>query len=286
MSPLSKLRGGAKAPVAIFSNTISPEIAAIFTRVQEGKPAGNNTRKRWKPSRFRCAAGETKTLVILDEKITYAQAEHSVKHYSSEYKEGFMWQTERCIAATDACPICSMPKHNPTDKILVTVLDLTPYSYKDKDGNTVQKEYTKRELAIGTKQLPMFQSFASLNNGSLRGLVLNMTRGHEKLEVGTGVPSFNQVLTEEDLIESFGHEERKNDEGKVVVQENAAIYPFEYAKIHLPPTRSELATKYGVAPLPGSLEERVAESQADVVDEAPWENTVNMLDLTELPDID
>lgn len=278
---LSKLRGAAKAPAAIFSNSISPEISAIFSRVQDGKPSRTFApRKKWMPSRFRLKAGETKRLIVIDEKITYAQAEHSVKD-----REG-KWQTERCIAATDACPICQLPKHNPADKILLTVLDLTPWTYTDKEGNKVEKEFTKREIAIGTKQFPIWQTLAATQG--LRGLVLDMTRGHEPLEAGIGVPSFVQKLTEEELLETFGHDEIVN-EGKVVKEANADITPFNYAAIHTPPSRSELAQKYGIAPAPGSLEERIQEAQDDQAadnDTPPWENQVSMLDLGELPDVD
>lgn len=280
MSKLATLRAGKPAQATIFSNNVNPAVADVFKRVQEGKfsPNGSRQNKKWKPSRFRCGKNETKRLVILDEKINHAQAEHSVKDDQGK------WQTELCISAVAACPICSLPKHNPSDKILLTVLDLTPWSYTDeKTGEVVEKEFTKRELAIGTKQFAVFNALAAANNGNLRGLMLDMTRGDQPLEPGHGAPTFVQTLTEEELVEAFGHPAIEK-EGRVVKQENADITPFDYAKIHVLPSRAELSQKYGIAPRPGSTEELEAEVEEETTS---MEDSVNALDLDEeLPEIE
>lgn len=284
---LDKLRKDAPAPAAIFSNNVNSNVSEVFARVQSGKPATNQNKKKWKPSRFWCAKGETKRLVILDDKISYAQAEHSVKLYSPENPKG-EWQTERCIAAVDACPICSLPKHNPHDVVLLTVLDLTPWSYTDKEGNKVEKEFTKRELAIKTASFPLFQTLASSQGGELRGLVLDMTRGNGDKEAAIGVPTFVMKMTEEDLVETFGHDEIKNDEGRVVKQANQDIMPFDYDKVHEFPSRAELARKYGIAPRPGSVEE-LAEDATETTtdDDPPFETSVDLMKLDEeLPEVE
>jgi hypothetical protein len=276
LSKLNALRAGKPAAPAIFSNSVSSSVADVFKRVQEGKPSRTFEKKKWKPSRFRVAKGETKRLVVLDSEISYAQAEHTVKD-----REG-KWQTERCISSVDACPICSLPKHNPADVVLLTVLDLTPWNYEDKDGNTIEKEYTKRELAIKTGSFPIFQALAAAQGG-LRGLVLDMTRGHGDKEAAIGVPAYVQTLTEEELIEAFGGPEKLSEEGRVIVEENADTKPFNYEKVHEIPSRSELASKYGIAPRPGSQEE-LAQEEAR---EQTQEETVALIDLSEeLPNIE
>jgi hypothetical protein len=278
LSKLANLRGNKTAPVAIFATNVDQDTQDVFKRMQDPKAfaPSSNAKKVWKPSRFRCNKGETKRLVILDEKISYAQAEHSVKD-----KDG-KWATCRCIAAWDICPVCGLEDHRPADVVILTVLDLTPWTYTDKKGNVVKLEYTKRELPIKKTAFPIYQNIAAANGGNLRGIVLDMTRGHGDKEAGTGVPAFVMKLSEEELIESFGHDEVTNEEGRIVKAANADIQVFEYAKVHKVPTAAELRALVGLSPRPGSRQE----AQED--NTPPWEEApVQLIDLSEgLPDVD
>ncbi len=275
MSKLSNLRGNnTNSEAAIFSNNVDASTSAIFARMQ-GKqaPTQNRTtqRKKYVPSRFRVAKGETKSLVIVDEQFTFAMREHS--HRNAQGK----WETIRCIADYDSCPVCALPDHRPHDVILLTVLDLTPWSTTDKTGKEVTYEYTKRVLALKTNDYKAMKIIA-LTTGSLRGLLLDMTRGYGEKESANGVPNYVNKLTEEQLIEMFGTPEKKYDSG-FVVPANNAIVPFDYAEIFAPPSRAELAAHIGAPPRPGSKEELQEETP-------PWE-AVEVLDLgEELPDVD
>lgn len=228
-------------------------------------------RKKYVPSRWRVAKGETKRLVIVDERFEFGMREHS-----RQKPDGY-WETVRCISDYDACPMCAVPQNRPYDLVLLTVLDLTPW---EKEGKTY--EYTKRVLALKKGDYERFQSVTS--GRKMRGLVLDMERGHGDKESANGIPKYVDELSEDDLIEAFGSPERTYDSG-FVVPANSAITVFDYKTIFNPPTADELREHLGLAPRPGSK----AEAQVNQDDESPpWEeNEVEVLDLNEeLPDVD
>jgi hypothetical protein len=267
---LSKLANLRKANTggAVFSNNADAPVASIFARMQ-GKQTptqSNNSggRKKYTPSRFRLKKGESKTLVILDEQFTYGHREHSRK------KPDGYWETVRCISDYDSCPVCALPDNRPSDVIFLTCLDLTPW---EKDGKTY--EYTKRLLALKKGDYERLQGIAS-TQPNLRGVMLEMTRGHGDKESGNGSPVFVQRLTEEDLAEAFGSPEKVYPSG-FVLPANNAIVPFDYKDLHPVPSRADLASHLGMSPRAGSRED---------VETPPWEeNNVNTVDLSEdLPD--
>src|SRR6476620_1253796 len=130
MSKLSKLRGGASAPVTILSNNVESSVSNVFARMQGQKaPSGSKfpAKKAYVPSRFRCQPSETKRLVILDEKFSFGMREHSLKGPDGK------WTTERCISEWDTCPLCTKENVNVYDVALLTVNDLTPWSKTNQD---------------------------------------------------------------------------------------------------------------------------------------------------------
>lgn len=277
MSKLANLRGNStNTEAAIFSNNVDASTSAIFARFQGKKTPQQNrtsTKRKYTPSRFRVAKGETKSMLILDEQFTFAMREHNHKDAQGR------WQTIRCIADFDSCPVCALPDHRPHDVVLLTVLDLTPWSKVDeKTGKEVTYEFTKRVLALKSGDYKTMKAVAS-TSGNLRGLLLDMTRGYGEKESANGVPTFVNKLTEEQLIEMFGSPEKKYDSG-FVLPANNAIIPFDYASIFVAPSRAELADELGLAPRPGSKEE-LKEDETP-----PWEE-VEVLDLgEELPDVE
>lgn len=275
MSKLANLRGNNKSQAAIFSNNVDAPVANIFARIQGNKTpplptaTNNGQRKKYKPSKWFLKKGDKKELVILDAQFTYAMREHNVKG-----ADGY-WKQHRCIGDYDACPVCSLPDNRPYDLVLLTVLDLTSW---EKDGKTY--EYTKRYMALKKGDYEKFDAIAKMQG--LRGVVLEMERGHEEKESANGKPTFLNKLTEDELIEAFGAPEKVYPSG-FVLQANNAIVAFDYDNIFTVPTRDELAAELGMAPRPGSK----AETQAD--DESPpWNETeVNTIDLNETyPDVD
>lgn len=235
--------------------------------IKTPKTTSTTTRKKYVPSRWRLKKGETKSFVIIDENFTFGMREHARK------KPDGYWETVRCIADFDSCPMCAMPDNRPYDLVLLTVLDMTAW---EKDGVTY--EYTKRVLALKKGDYEKMQVIAQVNNNNLRGVMLDMTRGYGEKESANGSPSFVRKLTEDELVEAFGSPEKKYDSG-FVLPANNAIIPFDYATIFATPTRDELNEQLGLAPRPGSK----AESEVP-----PWEEEeVQTLDLSEsLPDVD
>lgn len=271
MSKLSKLRGGS-APVKIFSENIDTSSASVFDRMLSNKPANAKVfpqKKKYVPSRFRCAKGETKRIVLLDVKFTFGMREHSLQGADGK------WTTERCISEWDTCPICSTSA-SVYDIALLTVLDLTPWTKKNDDGTTTEYAYTKRVLAVKKGDLAAFSGLLNVH-GSFRGLVLDMTRGTGDKESAIGKPTYVATLSDEDLIEEFGSEEVLSEQGKVIRPANDAVNAFNYDRYYSAPSRSELSNKYDVPARPGSAEES-----------APWDedDSIQTIDLNELPDVD
>lgn len=270
MSKLANIRANNnQSQGAIFSSNVDAPVANIFARIQGKKTAplptatNNGQRKKYKPSKFYLKKGDKKTLVIVDEQFTFAMREHNVKG-----ADGF-WKQHRCINDYDACPACGLPDNRPYDLAILTVLDLTPW---EKDGIT--HEFTKRYMALKKGDYEKFQTIAQMQG--LRGVVLEMERGHEEKESANGKPTFINKLSEDDLIEAFGSPEKLYPSGFVLAANNA-IVAFDYANIFTVPTRDELAAELGMAPRPGSKAETQAEDNT-----VPWdESEVETLDLSE-----
>jgi uncharacterized protein YxjI len=270
MSKLSSLRKNS-GPVAVFSSDATKEAGAVFARMASNKPDYKNSKfekKVFQPIRFKLKANETARLVILDERFTFGMREHNIKG-----PDGF-WKTERCISDHEECPLCSISEQAPHDVALLSVLDLR--EYKNKNGETVT--YSKKVLPVKKNDLASFQGLLEIH-GSLRGLVLSMHRGEGQMEAAIGKPTFVMKLTDDDLLEEFGHEARLNDKKDVViVPANDSIQPWNYDKFYTIPTKSELRTKYNIVARPGSDEDNNS-------DDVPWEDEVKVLNLEELPEI-
>ena len=276
MSKLANLRGNNNnSQAAMFSNDVDTATKSIFARMRGEKSTtpANPQRKKYTPSRFRVKAGETKSLIILDTVFTHAHREHAVKG-----QNGF-WSTKRCIADYDSCPVCALPDNRPADVVFLTVLDLTPW---EKDGKTF--DFTKRVLGLKKNDYESMQTIASTQGNNLRGVMLDMTRGHDKKESGVGKPTFVNKLSEDDLIEQFGSPEKVYPSGFVLAANNA-IQIFNYSEIFEVPTRDELAAELGMAPRPGSKAEA---ANMDEDNSPPWnEEEIETLDLSaEYPDVD
>lgn len=286
MSKLSKLRGGNSAPVAIFSSNVESNVASVFERMQSNKPSAAKAfpqKKAYVPSRFKVGqitqaeqtqgiTMKTKRLVVLDEKFSFGMREHSLQGADGK------WVTERCVSEWESCPLCSKENVSVYDVVFLTVLDLTPWTKTNTDGTKTEYQYTKRVLAVKKNDLPAFSGLLNVH-GSLRGLVLDMTRGAGPKESASGKPTYVTTLSDDDLIEEFGSEEVLSEKGTVIRPVNDAVFPFNYEKYFPVTSRSQLNNKYDIAPRPGSAEET-----------APWddpaEDTVFTLDLSELPEVD
>jgi hypothetical protein len=274
LSKLNSLRGNTpNQGAAVFSSNVDTPIASIFARMQgQATTTTSNNNRKYTPSVWRVGKGETKRTVILDTEFTFGMREHSRQDATGK------WTTERCIADYDSCPVCGLPNNKPHDVVVLTVLDLTPW---EKDGKSF--EYTKRVMKLKRGDYDKMKVIASMQG--LRGVVLDMTRGHEQKESANGQPTFVMKLTEEDLIESFGSPEKKYEKSGFVKPANADLIVFDYKSIYTPPTRDELAIKLGMSPRPGSKAELQQEEAV------PWEEeTIQVIDLAEdlpdFPDVD
>ena len=153
-----------------------------------------------------------------------------------------------CIQQHDNCPICSVADNNGRfgrgkDYVVVTVIDEQPWTTKD--GKTIP--YSKKLLPI-ENEMQRKQILKYITKfGTARGLVFEMTRTGTKGEGSCGVPSFEEFLTEEELLAKFGNGEIKSPEGKLLKEANSDIKPFDYGKMFPLPTAVELRTKFSIA---------------------------------------
>lgn len=143
-----------------------------------------------------------------------------------------------------------------TMKFFLSIIDLNEWT--DKEGNL--RTHSKRLLALkGDAKDAMLRILDQA--GTLRGLVLDMTRNGDK-SPGTGVPNLvleNGAvlrLTEEEIVAEFGHEEKKTQKGDVYAKANADCYPYEYTSIFQEPDIKAQCARFNVAytPIPGSSE--------------------------------
>ena len=85
-----------------------------------------------------------------------------------------------------------------------------------------------------------------------------MTRDSQQ-SFAIGQPEFVGAHTEEELVSAFSHEAVVGNDGRVLRQENADLYPFDYGRILQRNTGEELRRRYGGVVPAGSRQEAASE---------------------------
>jgi hypothetical protein len=172
------------------------------------------------PFRFYVEAGKSKEIVIVDEGITFARNEHALKHPRTGRFDLYL----PCIAEVANCPVCSAhPEKEPYFAAFLTIIDLTEYD--DSDGNPVY--FSKRLLEIKPMQQKKFMRLQQ-QHGSLRGMVLTMTRDSKKdARIGNDIEFNGEVLSEDDLATyERSYIDRQEKEQVIIGHE-----PYNYEEI-------------------------------------------------------
>lgn len=223
------------------------------------------------PFRFRVSPGETKEVIVLDDKLEdlFFRYEHNIKDPSTGRWNIFTG----CIDETDDCPVCGTGSKS-YFALYLTVIDLT--EFQDRKGNT--HEFSRKLMCVKTSQIGKFVRRME-REGTLRGAIFELSRdGDRDAAIGNDI-EFIEFMDEADL-ETYVREWTDKD-GKT--HEELCYEVFDYEELFPAPDKAELRAIAGGAPTPGSDEEIKEtfkdDSEGDLEDDewegedddTPWE---------------
>ncbi len=210
-------------------------------------------------------------LIVLDAKIDdiFFAWEHQIQ------LNGDWNNFEFCVKEHENCPLCAQSEGSgstvskPYYAMFLSVIDMRPAEWTDKDGVKHRREHQKKLLVVKQSQHSLYEQIFRQVNGNIRGLHLLMTRNlNDNKSAKSGVPSIADItrphVSEEAILESFGHDPimSKKDPAKVIKPKNDDCYPFAYGKIFKRPTAESLASTYGGRSSAGSRREAAQEFDA------------------------
>ena len=97
------------------------EIERSKQKAEQRREAGG------KPFRFRVPVGETRKIIICDEKPDFFMYEHALKDADGNW--GLLFSG--CVKTFDNCPVCESVGKESYYAMFLTVVDLTPFSMRD-----------------------------------------------------------------------------------------------------------------------------------------------------------
>lgn len=258
---------------------------ALEEAKRERKAAADRSNRG--PREFWLEKGQTKTICILDNSLDEMFYVHRHDYYDPN--SSTFVPPALCCRQIEECPICAEVDRNPKGPwkpaaftIMSSVVEFTDPEKDDpifttKDGEDVFQQ--KTILAMKATQSEEFERIFSVvaeKHGTLRGLVLQVTRSEGKQSIKIGKPTMMDdgqmyyMLSEDDIVDWFGHDVIKGDDGRTIKEADADIEPFDYGKLYPEPTAEELADKYGLPLSPGSdADNRRSRRNSDDEDEAP-----------------
>lgn len=185
------------------------------------------------PFRFWTPTGETRQIIIIDEAPDFFRYEHALKDRKTNRYDNFL----PCINETANCPVCSVSEKPATFIMYLTVIDLTPYINKD----DIEVPWSKKLLAVKPMQQKKIARLFE-REGTLRGMILDMTRDSDKDASIGGDIEFVGWAEEPELYEYYDSYEDK-DKKLVEIIGNEV---FNYEEIMPDLTEKQLATIAGV----------------------------------------
>lgn len=194
------------------------------------------------PFRFFCPVGETREIIIVDEKPDFFRYEHNLKDRRSGKWNVFT----ACINESENCPVCKNAEREAYFAMYLTVIDLTPYTNKDNEEVPWSKKLLVVKPAQQKKLTRMYERL-----GSLRGVLLSMTRDSDKdANIGNDIEHV-ETLSEDDLLAYESEYTDKKDKVHVVLGHEV----FDYDALFPLPTAQQLRAVVGGQPEPGSRED-------------------------------
>lgn len=189
--------------------------------------------KGFEPFRFWTPVGETRQIVIIDDAPDFFRYEHALKSTGSNRYDNFL----PCINEDANCPACSVSEKPAYFAMYLSVIDLTPYNNKDGD----EVPWSKKMLVVKPSQQKKISRLFE-REGSLRGMILDMTRdGDKDAAIGNDI-EFVGWMEEEELATYYSEYEDKDKKVQVI----DCLEPFDYDTIYPEMTEEQLATIAGV----------------------------------------
>lgn len=205
------------------------------------------------------AKDSTRKVTILDEK--------PIANFRFHIDADNNYEKVMCIQQHDNCPVCAVSDGKgrfgrSKQYILITVIDETPWTTKE--GREIT--HSRKVLAIeNEKQRKVIQKYAE-KYGTTRGLVFEFMRTGEKGEGACGIPTFEELLSEEDLVAKFDNAEIKAEDGRVIKEAHADLKPFDYGKMFPLPTATQLRSQYNISAPIGA-----EDTESEEYDELPFD---------------
>lgn len=202
-------------------------------RSEERKQAGNM------PFRFRVPVGETRQIIICDDAPDFFMYEHALK--DSEGRWGRLFSG--CTKTFDNCPVCESQDRESYYAMVLTCIDLTPFTTRDGD----EVEFSRKLLIVKPAQQKKFLRFYQ-REGTLRGALFDMTRDGEKdSAIGNDI-EFVEFVPEKEM-ETYTRSWKDRD-GKR--HDENCDEPFDYEELFEEPDTEKLRALVGGAPAAGS----------------------------------
>lgn len=187
--------------------------------------------KGHEPFRFWTPVGETRQIVIIDDAPDFFRYEHALKGAGGRF-DNFL----PCINEVANCPACSTTDKPAYFAMYLSVIDLTPYT--NKDG--IEVPWSKKLLVVKSAQQKKITRLLD-SHGSLRGMVLDMTRdGDKDAAIGNDI-EFNSWMEEAEL-ETYYDTYKDKDNNDVVID---CMEPFDYEDIFPDLTEEQIAIMAG-----------------------------------------
>lgn len=185
------------------------------------------------PFRFFCGVGETREVVVVDEKPDFFRYEHNLPDRDGRWKI-----FTSCINEYANCPIChSGGSKYPYFAMYLTVIDLTPYT--NKDG--IEVPWSKKLLVVKPAQQKKIMRKLEQNDNNLRGAVLSMSRdGDKDASIGNDIELVEFMSEDELLTYETSYVNQKNEQIDVIGHE-----PFDYDELFPEQSEEQLAALAG-----------------------------------------
>lgn len=197
------------------------------------------------PFRFFCTVGETREVIVVDEEPNFFRYEHNLKDTRTGRYSIFC----SCINESAHCPVCKAVDRPSYFAMYLTVIDLTPYE-SEKHGIV---EWSKKLMVVKSAQQKKITRLWE-RHGTLRGMVLSMTRDGEKdAAIGNDI-EFVEFVEEDELLTYETSYETEKD-GKKTTKEIIGHEACDYDALFPQSTEQQLRAIVGGRPEPGSRDE-------------------------------
>jgi hypothetical protein len=205
------------------------------------------------PFRVWVPPGETKEVIVLDDKPDFFMYEHQVQNPRTKKWDTYLG----CTKAFDVCPVCEETGKESYYAMYLSVIDLTPF--KDRSG--VNHRFSRKLMMV--KNLSQQKKFIRRfeKDGTLRGYKLELNRDSDKDPTIGGDIEFVEIIDETELAK---YKRRFKDRDGKVHQEDCSV-PFVYDELFEEPDSDKLRAIVGGEPIPGS-----SKANHKALDEEEW----------------